>query len=196
MGEKAETNLFEAIFAKRQLLYLWASIKAAFVSFFPLIVGIIIVLSFGYRLEHLQDVHKEAQIGLFAFLLMALVFLSFYLVIRFSFANVFASLDKGTRLQNSWELTKGNWWLIFLSSIVVGLIVGTIGLGVIGVGVAIFLGLAYVIGGFSLYIGMFVYEFVYLLLLMPMLAVIAYLFRVLSGEWDNNETQQKTIISQ
>lgn len=188
--EKAEANLFGAIFAKRQMLYLWAAIKAFFVSLLPVVIGLLIfmLMKMSSTPENVDFINT-----LSVFLVIISAFLTFFLMLRVFFAVVFAALDKGTSLRDSWELTKGSWWLIFLTYLCVSLVI-VLGVLVIMIPAAFIIApIMMLLGPLALYIGAFLYGLIYPFFLMFSLAIMGNLYLVMKNKDKVVEEGEKLI---
>lgn len=105
LNETADSSVLRSLFSRRQLSFMWSYLKV-FLILAPLFFPIMMTEDFQF---------DGLKLGPFLFKAGWVLFLSF-LAIRWFLVPAFAALDKGASLMQSWEITKGNFWLITISA--------------------------------------------------------------------------------
>jgi hypothetical protein len=199
LDEKPDSSVLGAMFAGRQLKFLWAYIKIILVAlalFLVIFIPLALVDSFVFTEWSSHGASPDSLLvtkhaSFLLILSSALASIApIIVIIRLMMVPVSAALDKKSNLGDSWKMTKGNWWLIVLTYMAVGIIVNiivqmltmfitflpmVIAYGFFGIDMAtppalLLLGIGYVTGWISIFAQM------------PTLAVMGNLYRVLSKD--------------
>jgi hypothetical protein len=205
LDEKADSSVLSAMFAGRQLSYLWANIKIVLMVFLIMLpVGFLygfFAIIFIWPAATTTGYAGWAVAGTILISIMTILLIAF--IVRWYLAPVTAALDRGTSLRGSWELTRGSWWLIVLSFIVVGIVVNIFSWLVMFMAGMLFLPMAIMagpnmMGSVTGMISMGVYGILYVLLtlatMMPGTALYGYIYLVVTGQVMFGEPEIKQVV--
>lgn len=190
LDEEPDPSILTAIFTSRSMGFLWVYIKMILLLwalFIPVVL--IAILSFGsavFIAGSVDAISPTSGGGIFVLLfatILVTIGFAMFLLVRWMMAFVNAALDKGTSLKESKRLTKGSWWLIALSYIVVGFVVNISFLVLFFVG-SMIVGPIMFLGGplLGTILGAILYVFLLLLSMVPTSATLGYLYLILTDQ--------------
>lgn len=188
-GETADASVLSALLQSRTWLFIWAIIKLFLVLLPVILVGLLLTFMMAFMGVGVAGAGGGGAMGFISFMLL---FITMAIVgVRLYFAPVLAALDKGTSLSVSWNITRGNWWLIFLSILVVSIVVAIAQWVILFLGMLILVPLAMIIGAAMAPVGIILYLAIILLAMMPSTAALGHLYLVLTDQVNFSEPDLK-----
>lgn len=208
LDETSDGAVITAIFKKRQLSYLWASIKImlmVFVLFIPYFILLLVTMGSAFLLQGGSIAATAQNFGAggaaaagFGFLVIggyiATIVAIVIFVVRWWMAPTLAALDKGTSLHESRVLTKGYWWLMILSYVVISFVVNIAVFAVIMLATLVITPLIIFLSPIvGLIMGAVAFVLVLLLAMAPAHALLGYWYLVMTNQVKFGDTKVKKV---
>lgn len=179
-GEEAEPAVLSVMFKRRQLQFIWAYIKIVFVVIAIGLIGLVLGTIIGYLTYAILG--KTVGWSMFSIIMFLTFIAAFIVIVRLYLLMVLAALDKGIDLKQARELSKGHWWLIFLTIFLISIVVAIAQWLLFALVAFILTPLALIIPTLLVFIVVILYLLIWLLTMMPQLAALGYLYLVTTNQ--------------
>ncbi len=201
--ETADSSVVTVMFKRRQFSFIWSFIKISLLTallVIPIVLVMITVsLAFGMGMS-MTGVNSmgTTEVGALGFAMVLFFILAIIPIIvivpRWYMAPVTAALDKGSSIGNSWNLTRGSWFLIVLSMILVSIVVNIFMWVASLVGALFLVPLGLLVGPLvAVPLGVILYAFAFMLAMVPGYALYGYLYLVMTDQVKFGEDKVKRV---